>query len=225
MIIEELLNDESWDTQIQCSTEDEALRMFRFLHEAIKDNKLYVTKVIGFRISETGASNKIKTYIARNINMSDSYTEIMRNLQDKLFFTKESHVDVQLALGENTMTNTKFMKNRVSMSVLASNPYIARTSRKGVKLTLFLTTYNGFSSMEDNSKIVGEKYFPMYTYFSINDYVRILPPIPGDTTVRIRYYNGFRSGHLRSVLYNNNELYKSRDMKEETRKWLSSFDR
>ena len=148
---------------------------------------------------------------------------MMRHVQDKVFLTMEPEVSILLAPGINTLVTTGVRKSRKPIECRYTDPYICRILRKECTLKIKLSLNNGFMSMQECSSEVGQKYFPLYTYFHLGDYVRVLPPRPGDNAVRLRYYNGFTPDDFRYVLSVNKELYHTHNMKEVTRRWMSSF--
>lgn len=197
--------------------------IFCFLHEAILDSHLYLSKAIGFRISVPDTRAKSSTFIARHSEIADSYTEMMSHIQDKIFLTMEQRVAVALVPGVNTLENSFFKKSRKHIECRYVDSYICRVLRKECTLKLVLALNNGYMDMKQCSAEVGVKYFPLYTYFNLGDFVRVLPPEPGEKAVRVRYYNGFTGEDFRKILQLNQDLYRTRNMKEDTRRWMSSF--
>lgn len=225
MVLDSVLEKFDSTTEVIADSSEEALLIFRFLHEAIKDSHLYISKVIGFCISVPNSRPRTSTYIARHVEIADSYPEILRNLQDKIFLTTEPRVSIPLSVGANTMDNTAVYKSRVPIQCRSVEKYICRSLRKPCTLNLMLSLSNGYSDMQYNSSLLGNKYFPAYTYFYIGDFVRVLPPVPNDNVVHLRYYHGFTGADLKYILDLNKALFDARNMKEETRKWMLNFGR
>ncbi len=197
--------------------------VFSFLHEAVLDSRLYIAKAIGFQVSVPDMRARSSTYIARHTEIADSYVEIMKYLQDKIFLTRDVEVSIPLRVGVNTMETTTVVKSRKPVECRYVDPYICRVLRKECSIKLVLALGNGYMDMQKCSSEIGPKYFPLYTYFYLGDFVRILPPIPGDKTVRLRYYHGFTGNDFTYILQENSQLFHSRNMKEDTRKWMLSF--
>ena len=78
MILDDILDKYQW-SPLGIITPDAvtARKVFKFLREAILDNHIYVTKAIGFKFdSNYTARSHTGTYIARHVQIGDSYAEV-----------------------------------------------------------------------------------------------------------------------------------------------------
>ena len=194
-MLDMILDKLSWNPYgIVCPDSATAKKVHKFLREAILDSHVYITKVVGFSVSE---SNNAKTnsgnMIARHSNVGESYPEIMTNLSDKIFLdTQEDTYVMKLHQGLNTLNDNSFEGKLFdpTAKVLYSKPDICCCLSKETMFELKLKYDCGYSSMATNSALIDGEYFPCYTYFTLEPYVRILPMLPGATVVPVRYYNG-----------------------------------
>lgn len=226
MIYEKLLHGCIWQgNTILLSSEKEAKIMHKFLREAILDSHLYVTKAIGFAISAAEMRSQHDTYISRHNQMGDSYVEMMTNLQDKVFLNvKETELSMLLQPGACCVQNGTINCVHNTVKTLATSPYICRNLSKECILKLRLSTSCGYRDLAGNSKLLDEEYFPMYTYFNIADYVRVLPRQEGFNQIYLRFYHGFTVDDFRTILQNNYDLYTQHNVKRREEKWVQTFD-
>lgn len=226
-LLDDILNTYSWSPYgIMVSDETEARRVFKFMREAILDNHVYVNKVIGFRI-ESGKSIRphTGTYIARHVQVGDSYAEILVNLLDKVFIgTYATTLSAELSTGENKLPEVVFKDNEHNpVKTLYVKPEICRVLDKECRITLKTSLTCGFGSIDENSHAVKSEYFPCYTDFSVSDFFRVLPMSEGDLLVPIRCYNGATMDDLKSILTMYTYVLKTGSLKEGEKEWVSSF--
>lgn len=218
MIVETLIKDVAWTkTGVHCDDEKLGKRLYDFLFELILDSHLYVTKIIGFQIENRSGKSRAGTYIARNMQIGESYAEMMNNLQDKVFLdvtTPIIKVDVSCGIVRPADMPCKTLYKR---------DYICRVLDSECTLVLKLATDCGYKIMEDTSKQLDSKFFPMNTYFNIMDYVRIIPKVNSYKDIELRYYNGMSADTLKSMLVRYMGLIQSMNISEEEEKWVSSF--
>lgn len=226
MIFEKILHGCMWKgNTIIASSEEDAKVLHKFLREAILDSHLYVTKVIGFAIGAAETSNQSDTYISRHSQMGDSYVEMMVNLQDKVFINApDSELALLLEPGAVYVKEGYVQSFRNQIRTLSTTPYICRNLSKECLLQLRLATSCGYRSIDTNSRLIDESYFPMYTYFNISDYVRVIPRREGLNYIGLSFYNGFTVEDFRTILENNYKLYQQHAMRKGEERWVQSFD-
>lgn len=226
MIIDTLLEHCTIDDNgaIACPNVDVANSIRRFLHEAIQDNRFYVSKVIGFKVSRVGRPDSGTTMIARNLEIGESYIELMRNLSDKVFIgTTARHIVIDLHPGENTLDNCLIIDKNGPLRVLHTNPYLCRVLREHCTLHLDLALGTGFLDMKGASLKMKSDGFPSYAYFFLGDFVRVRPVKNLSTTVNLVYRNGFTTQDLITILELNRSKYKANLIREEERIWMQSY--
>ena len=140
--------------------------------------------------------------------------------------TEVKSVKFNLHKGENFTTDSQFYESRTPYDVIYTNPYLCRCLRGEVILELKLQYDCGYAPIEKNSGLVTGRsnYFPCFTDYSLQEYVRILPMDPaGDArTIPIRYYNGFTKEQFQTLLKSWLAIAK-RDKREEEQKWLEKY--
>jgi len=220
MILETLLKDTSWDAHgITCGDETTGKEIYKFLYELILDSHLYVTKPIGFYVDSKSPNTKTGTYIARNSQIGESYPELMNNLQDKVILDCTQPV-IKADMCKGRVTTDVFSENMLCIS-----NYVCRVLDGNCQLVLKLATDCGYKTLKDTSKQLDAKFFPMNTYFNINDYVRIIPKVDAFRRIELRYYHGMTHTTLLSMLTRYLDMLNSMNVSEEERQWALSFTR
>lgn len=218
MIVESLMKDMIWTpTGVKCPDNFTGRTIYNFLFELILDSHLYVTKPIGFDIENKTQRNKAGTYIARNVQIGESYAEMMVNLQDKVFTdTVDPIVKFSVKTGVAKC-------DAIPTPVLYTKDYICRVTDGECQIILKLCTGCGEMNLKETSERLDPKFFPMNTYFNIMDYVRILPKVDNFTTIDLRYYNGMNSDILKSMLLRYMGMIQQEVISEEEAAWVYSF--
>lgn len=225
MILEDIL-DMHWSPYgIACGDMNVTAKVRKFLREAVLDRHIYITKVVGYVLSSNNILRVSSgSYITRHEKLGESYSEIMVNLLDKVFlYSNDSEARIELECGMNTMHNNKFIdKSGKDIETLYVNDKVCRVLDGNIQLKLAMSYDCGYKSMPDNSKLLDSKYFPCYTDFSLQDYVRVPPrPRTGDLgVVELRYLNGMTEQIFKDILTKWLSYYKAGDIKEEERIWL-----
>lgn len=218
MILETLLKDATWNEKgVHCGDETVGKKVYDFLYELILDSHLYVTKPIGFYIENSTSYAKTGTYIARNSQVGESYPELMTNLQDKVFL----HSTVPVIKAD--MSSGKITTDVFKEDVLCMSNYVCRVTDGTCKLVVKLATDCGYKTLKDTSKQLDSKFFPMNTYFNINDFVRILPKVDGFKDITLRYYHGMKPDMLYEMLQRYMGMINNMSISEEEKEWVSSF--
>lgn len=228
MILDDILDKYQWGP-FGITTPDAvtARKVFKFLREAILDNHIYVTKAIGFKFdSNYTARSHTGTYIARHVQIGDSYAEVLVNLLDKVFLTSsvnDMHAEVEA--GNNTLPELTFYGNKRDMSipVLFTNPDVCYVLDKSCTLRIKTLYSCGYGSIKESSAALPSDYFPCYTDFSIQDFYKVLPMNHGEVLVPIRCYNGATFEQLRNILDTYNKTIKLGNIREDEKKWVSNF--
>lgn len=218
MILETLLKDVTWcDNGIRCNDNETGHKVFDFLYELILDSHLYVTKPIGFYIDSHSHNSKAGTYIARNTQIGESYPELMTHLQDKIVLNCTAPV-IKADMTRGAVTTDVF-----SEEMLCMDNYLCRVLDGECKLVLKLSTACGYKTLKDTSKQLDPKFFPMNTYFNINDYVRIIPTVGDFRFVELRYYHGMTHKILYDMLQRYYDMLQSMYVSGEEKQWALSF--
>lgn len=218
MIVEALMKDIVWGSSgVTCPDEATGKIIYDFLFEAILDSHIYMTKPIGFSVQNETAHNRLGTYIARNSQIGESYTEMGTNLQDKIFLeTLEPIVKVKGTKGVMTCSD-------IQTPVLFSKNYLCRVLDGSVTLHLKLCTNCGYMTMQNTSKQLDSKFFPMNTYFNLGDYVRVIPKTGSYRDITLRYYNGMDADKFKSILGRYMGMIQQEFVSEEEAEWVHSF--
>ena len=176
---------------VKCQSHEEAQLVNKFMRQCIYDSKLYVTKAIGYRVIGDINKSTISVNISRSKRLGDSYVEMSTLLEDKIF-TDVKAVDresviLPLHLGLNTLdTDCQFVVNREPIEVLWTKPLVGRALQGPVKIDVLITTAQGHRDMRRNSKTMSDNYFPMNSYHTVIDYVRV-EPTPAGNLVKLHY--------------------------------------
>lgn len=218
MILETLIKDVAWSEKgIHCNDNEVGKKVYDFLYELILDSHLYVTKPIGFYIENSTSYSKTGTYIARNSQVGESYPELMTNLQDKVFLHSTAPV-VKADMSCGKMTTDIFGED-----VLCVSNYVCRVLDGNCRIVVKLATDCGYKTLKETSKQLDSKFFPMNTYFNINDFVRVIPTVGDYRNVELRYYYGMSYKTLQEMLHRYLGMLNNMNVSEEERAWASSF--
>jgi len=228
MLLEDILNSTTWtSTGIVCSNEQVAWRVFKFMREAILDRHIYNSRVIGFCIQGTTVERShVHRTISRHKQIGESYPEIVVNLLDKVFLDCDSqHLLNELKTGNNVIGAQKWGASREAVTeVLATNPNICRCLRDTCTLKVQIAYDCGYRSMAQNSEALKKHFFPCYTDYSLQEYVRVLPMEKGSCIVPIRFFNGMTVDTFKGILAKWSTYCVSKNVKKEELEWLQSFE-
>lgn len=218
MVAEALMKDMVWTPSgVRCPDKFTGKVIYSFLLELILDSHLYVTKPIGFHIENKTRRSRVGTYIARNVQIGESYAEMMVNLQDKVFIeTVDPLVKFDVSAG---VVNC----SAIPSPVLKTKDYVCRVTEGTCSIILKTCTGCGYMTLKDTSEQMDSKFFPMNTYFNINDYVRVIPMVDGFENIKIRYYNGMTTEILQSLLLRYMNMLLHENVSEEEAEWAYSF--
>lgn len=224
-----LLDGSTWGPGVVIPGGVPAQMMYRFLRTAILDRHIYLTKIVGFKFTtSTPTSGNSNTSIARESQIGDSYVEMVANLYDKLFLTAANHnITVELQKGSNDVPTSQFLTSEgVQQRVLYTNPYLVRCLSGDVTLHLQLSYSSGFKSSHKNSRPLMEGYFPCYTDFSLQDFVRVLPRdrYDADPGIHLRYYNGMTQEIFLTILRSYQMFIETNVVRREDQEWVSVLE-
>lgn len=226
-MLKKILNELQWTPYgIACPDAETAHTVHKFLREAVLDRHIYLSKIIGFAVkSSTHFSVYSGTYIARHVQLGESYPELTVKLSDKIFLnTDADYLNMHLEAGMNTCIKNSFGDLRdYKAEVLYTNPEVCRCLVDETVFCVRLQYDNGYRSMAENSKILDKEFFPCNTDYSLADYVRVLPIQPGDTLVPIRYYNGCTMANFQDILSKWYIYLQTGNIKSEEKEWVSNF--
>lgn len=227
MIIDTILNKCTWSPYgITCPDVQTMRVVHRFMREAILDRHLYVNKVIGFQLSKSSISRgHAGTYIARHPQLCESYSEVMLSLSNKVFLSDvNGDILVDMNAGDNEVPKLMFVNEKQDfVKVLYEDPHVCRVVDKMCTLRLRTVYDCGYRSCQQNSKKVGQDFFPCCTDFSVGEFFRVLPPEPSGSTVSMRVYNGATWDDLRTLLQLYLKAIQEGSVRKEEREWLRSF--
>lgn len=173
---------------------------YRFILEAIYDGHLPVTRVIGYHINTSSANKRLREsrIFERDQNCADDRLTIAANLSHLLVLDYNTTLlHTEIAKGVIKVSNTVFTFSRHPVLVLSSRDYIV-TALNELSLDLVVSTATGYSGADVNYKKIMEqrggrtaktRYFPVYSYHNIIDFVSVLP-FAGGNQIRLRYKYG-----------------------------------
>lgn len=223
MILDEVLQAQWTPYGIKCASAMDAKRLHKFLREAVLDRHICLHKVIGFQIASNVAYRSyVGTYIARHMQIGESYPQIVVNLLDKVFVgVDRDYAKCLLTPGMNTLENNTFNNGRnVQYNVLYTNPEICRCLTGSTYFNVKLVYDSGYRSMQENSKELSDSFFPCYTDYSLAEYVRVLPITGDPTIVPVRFYNGMSLETFISILTEWRAYIGTGSLRKEDALWL-----
>lgn len=226
MVLNDILNQgvQIVPNGFQCSTPDGAMKVFKFIREAVLDRHIYITKAVGVRFTNdvhSKADSDGKVHIEGYYNCGESYPELMLNFNDKVFLTDPSTEIITIPCRVGRMSIDKVMD---ADSILYQNPYIAQVLSNSMSIELAVRYSCGFSSMSENSKVSSDM-FPFMTDYSLSEYVRVLPMLYGETLIRLKFLHGMTMVKFINILRKWNLLAEQYRIKKEELIWLQSFGR
>lgn len=211
-------------TGIQCSSESGAMKVFKFMREAILDRHVYVSKAVAVKFTNDVHSRSYtdgKLHMEGYYNCGESYPELTVNLLDKVFLVPPSQSTIEFLCKPGIVNMSDVLTED---AYLCSNQYVLRTLTNTMTLEIMLRYGSGFNSMSKNSKIA-KGAFPLYTDYSLQDYVRVLPMMPGETFIKMKFLNGMTLAKFMKILLNWNVVMENRSAAREELLWLQNFGR
>ena len=228
MILERMLTGCSWDFMgIHCLDSAMTEAIYWFLREAILDRHIYLNKVIGFNVDSMYESNPhVGKVICRHPDAGESYVELVNNMLDKIFIEpfETNELKMYCHPGLNTCEDNAFQV-QISQPTpcLYTNPNVITALQDTVSINVKLLYDCGYRSVDQNSKALKDpSYFPCYTDYSLNGYVRILPQ-RSNNTVQLRFYNGMTVDIFKSIMERYNSILHTRFARKEELQWVSNF--
>lgn len=222
MIVNDLLEGVNWESSAITSEDPAKLyTIFQFLRQLIMDSHLYVTKIIGFSVTNRTMRSHTGTYIARNVQLGESYAELSVKLADKLIIgtdVDELSFDVKKGL-----IKVPALEMPASSRIMYTNDEVCRVIAGTCVLHFKIQTDCGYRDMQQNSAELPNSYFPMNTYFNISEYVRVLPMMRGDKRINLRFLNGMDVNTLKFLLLRYKSLIESQFISKEELAWVQSF--
>lgn len=224
MIVKTALEDFVWGTSGLSHPDPKLVYdVYQFIRELILDSHLYMTKVIGFYVKNRTMRSKSGTYIARNVQIGESYAEMAVKLTDKLFVSVSGN-DLNIGMECGVVRAADCKTALGNGKLFYTNDEICRVINGECILCLKLQTNCGYRDMRQNSAELPSEYFPMNTYFNIYDYVRVLPMLDGDTHIRLKFCNGMDVETLKLLLVQYCNMVSSELVNEEELAWIYSFE-
>lgn len=235
MILSEVIQSQAnWDSiGIHCTDAVQFKRFHTFLREAVLDRHIPHHKIIGVSYMRGNKSLKrMRSFvnIEGNDSVGESFPELMRNLQDKIVLfdgvpTKElMECTCTVTTGPNKLPDTVFKQKDtdITIEVLYLNDNMCVVMDDVVILQVFAYYNLGYMDMARTSHVLSKSVFPFYVDYSLQDYVRVLPPPPGDTSniVRVRFYHGMTKEKFISILSKWEQSMANIDFGTEEKLWL-----
>lgn len=183
--------------KLECnvSSRDELLMLDRKFREAFLDNKIPITKIIGFYLED---GEKSRNYaIRRSSNCLTNPIEISKNLSKVVVENTDAIVcRTKRLIGDVYSDNIKFIHAGKEIGLLTKNQYLF-TLLKPSSLCVFLNKETGFKRIEDNVDIMKnkwkdmfeietDKYYPLNTLHSVAEDIFILPCDGKEIRYRLR---------------------------------------
>jgi hypothetical protein len=197
---------------------------YRFVLEAIYDGHLPVTRVIGYDYITPGArkSHTGSGMVERFKDCLEDRMTIASNLSKLLFLdTSYSKARTDSVDGELRVSNTRFTYSYNELKVISTEDYILKSACEAA-LELVLNKSTGFRDAGFNFDRVQSlsrsssktRYFPLYSYHNIIDFVRVLPPVNG--VIKLHYKYGMNDQYLINMF---EEMFAMKPDKD----WLANY--
>lgn len=207
---------------------------YRFVLEAIYDGHLPVTKVIGFYVRHNSVSKSAKAMVERNKACLDDQMTIATNLSKLLvlnFGLNIRKLSTTAAVGEMRVSNVDFQYSKEKIAVLSTADYLL-TSHSETAIDMIINKSCGYKDASYNHKIILDnsalvragasirssaaktRYLPLFSYHNIIDFVNVIPPQPGQSTLRLMYYFGMNDIFLTCMF---EDLWQTPDIKWKSR--------
>lgn len=181
---------------------------YRFVQEAIYDGHLPVTRIIGYHIttSKSAKTARSSRIIERDQNCADDRLTIASNLSNIVlidYAAPKAHIEEHSGIWN--VSAVDFTYSRKKLNVLTTQDYML-TSLTGVSLDLALQTNTGYRDANENyerimssrastTATMRTRYFPLFSYHNVMDFVSVLP-YDGSGTIVLRYYFGMNDNYL-----------------------------
>ena len=198
--------------------------VYDFIHQAVTDNHIPVTKAIGFKITSSKTLRAKVSAVERNAAVLENLVSVSTNLSDKIFRETTSDkivadIDGKFDLEDEECYFTESMKK---LPVMYTRSYIL-TSIFPSTLEIILDTGTGYHNMEKNvKKIEDNNFFPMISVHSLNDFVRVCPPSKEDF-IELRFDNSFDIELFRKYLLGLYSKFSGRSLERRDLEWLSDY--
>lgn len=182
--------------ECNASNKNELLEIDRKFREAFLDNKIPITKIIGFYLED---GDKSRNYaVRRSANCLNNPVEISKNLSKVVVENTDATIcRTRRLVGDVYSDDVKFIHNSQEIKLLTKDIFLF-TLLKPSSICVFLNRDTGFKRIEDNVGIMKmkwidmpdldiEKYYPLNTLHSVAEDIFILPC--DGKTIRYRLRN------------------------------------
>lgn len=199
-------------------------RAYKFIQEAIYDGHLPVTRIIGYsiRVDKQKKSARSERILERDQSCADDRLTIASNLSNVLlmdYVSPRAHTDSYQGL--MTVSNANFSFSKQPIIALSTKDYIVRSLEK-VCFDMVLSTSTGYRDANENfekimksrSVVSKTRYFPMFSYHNIIDFINVLPFV--DNKIEVRYSYGMNDTYL-TIMFE--KLWENRTDKD----WCSNY--
>lgn len=194
------------DTTIRYPSDIPEMRAWKFVQEAIYDSHLPVMKAIAYYLNnpEKGVSSEQRRFIRRFPGCAEDRMTLVANFSKLLFPLSDNvkRVRIDQAKGAVTMDNAVFLVSTKPVRVLSTDNQLY-TALDSVSAELCVALGTGYVSPDENYEKIRKmnkttsktRLFPMFSYHSIVDFVRVIPP-KGDGVIHVRYDHGMTGDDL-----------------------------
>lgn len=163
---------------------EELFKLDRIFREAFLDNKIPITKIIGFYLKDKELSKNFA--VKRSANCLNNPIEISNNLSKVVLEDTEGSIAATLyKTGDIYSDDIYFVVNGAPVRLLNKDLYLM-TLLKPTAICVILNSSTGSKTIEDNVEIMREKtkfmpnvdyekYYPLNTLHSVAENIFILP--------------------------------------------------
>lgn len=163
-----------------------------------------MTRVIGYHLttSKKAPSVKDSRLIDRDRNCIDDRLTIASNISKLLVLNYTvPRMHSMVSSGTLKPSSSQFLFSQKNIPVLCTQDYIL-TAVNEVKAEFVLSTATGYQDanvnfaklMQSKAVVSKTRYFPLFSYHNIVDFVRVRPP--EGRTIRLHYMHGMTDEYL-----------------------------
>lgn len=205
----------------------DSFRAWKFVQEAIYDSHLPVMRAIAYYLNNPGkgVSSEQKRFIRRFPGCAEDRMTLVANFSKLLFPLSDSvkRVRIDQAKGNVTMETASFLVSTKPVRVISTADHLY-TALDSVSAELCVSLGTGYVSPDENYEKIRKmnkntaktRLFPMFSYHSVVDFVRVFPPT-NDGVIHVRYDHGMTGDDLQVLFERLFELRTDRD-------WCDSYE-
>lgn len=182
---------------------------WNFVHQAIYDGHLPVTRAIGYHLTTTSSASNTQAMavLKRFSNSAEDKMTLVASFSKLLFCGADNLKRVRLECdpGEVLVSKSTFLFSMKPIITLSTADYLFK-ALDVVNVDLAVATATGYVDpdvnfekiMSDNKHISKTRMFPMFSYHSVIDFVTVIPP--DGNIIRMLYRHGM-TDEIMSVLF------------------------